>query len=188
MIALMTNQVEREATQTQARLLARIAEGREKMKRELAERLPRWLTTRDAEQLMAMEREEQQMCREEADMVVEAVLSSIVQDKQFQRQAARAVDGGEQPYLSCGRRAVKVTLLGGTTLRVQVPYMRPDIRSRPGRKRSHGRRGKGGVGLYPVLAALGIGFRGTAGTSDLYRGSMNVAAPAVQRKSWSPRG
>jgi hypothetical protein len=38
MIPLMTNQVEREATQTQARLLARITEGREKMERELAER------------------------------------------------------------------------------------------------------------------------------------------------------
>ena len=42
-----------------------------------------------------------------------------------------------------------------------VPYLKRDHRGRPGRKRRSGRRGKGGTGLYPTLAALGIWYRAT---------------------------
>ena len=158
MIGSMTSQVERQSTKMYALLLAKMAEDREEMERALAERLPQWLATRDAEQMMAMEREIHEKYRAGADAVVAEIMGSIVHDEDFQRQTAKALGEGEQRYKGGDKREVEVTLLGGTKIRVRVPYKRPDISKRPGRKRAVGRRGKGGAGLYPVLAALGIWF------------------------------
>ena len=50
-----------------------------------------------------------------------------------------------------------VTLLGGKKVRLEVEYLKPN-RRKSRKKRRNGNRGKGGTGLYPVLAALGIWF------------------------------
>jgi hypothetical protein len=86
-----------------------------------------------------MELEVHQASRALADNIVESIRSS---------------EG--QRYKDVGRRTTKVTLLGGKQTKVNVEYFCPDLHGRPGRKRGHGRRGKSGVGRYPVLAALGV--------------------------------
>ena len=65
-----------------------------------------------------------------------------------------------RPYLRLqdASETVGVTLLGGSTVRIQSPYYleRPPKR---GRRRGRGRRGRQGNGLYPGLAVLGIHYR-----------------------------
>jgi len=63
--------------------------------------------------------------------------------------------------LRCGdRRGRTIDLLSGGSVRLEeLEYLKPDRKGpRPGRKRKPGRRGRGGVGLFPVLAALGIWY------------------------------
>lgn len=58
---------------------------------------------------------------------------------------------------SHGDKAVAVRLAGGGTPRVRTPYMAPATpASKPGPRRKRGARGKGGGGIYPVLAVLGF--------------------------------
>ena len=53
-------------------------------------------------------------------------------------------------------KGVGVHVAGGSHARIQSPYMAPITPKKPGPKRGAGKRGKGGGGLYPVLAALGF--------------------------------
>jgi len=58
---------------------------------------------------------------------------------------------------SHGDTEVHVRLVGGAETRVLTPYMAPPTpQGKPGPRKKRGRRGKGGGGLYPVLAALGL--------------------------------
>ena len=115
----------------------------------------------------AMEVAVAQVARGFADKVVEAILQEMVADKAFQSEcSAAARAGAEFKMRDVGRRSVEVTLLGGRKTTVRVTYLRPDYRGRPGRRRGNGRRGKGGSGTYPALAALGIWFGVTPALAD----------------------
>lgn len=123
-------------------------------------RLEKWLDARSAVEFRAMELEVAALGREVADKVVEVVLRTIVSDREFQAQTAEAARAGAEGGLrDVDRRSVEVTLLGGSKVRVRVPYFRPKKnKKKTGRKRGTGRRGPGGAGLFPPLAALGICF------------------------------
>ncbi len=125
----------------------------------IQERLGEWEQIETPAEFSAFQLELQAMSRETDDLVAAAVLIGRLADPAFQTRAVAAAQmAGGRKLRSGGAREVSVTLLGGTTIRVTVPYLKPDRRKRPGRKRKSGRRGKGGVGLYPTLAALGIWF------------------------------
>lgn len=124
----------------------------------LTRREPSWLQAKSAESFAAMEYEVHEAFRKGADALCKAILSEIVEDGAFQRKTQKALKADGGWWRSGGRRTVKVRLLGGSICKVNVPYLRPDISGGPGRKRGQGRRGKGGAGLYPALAALGIWF------------------------------
>jgi hypothetical protein len=98
-----------------------------------------------------------------ADAIAGRVLAHIVGEAEFQAVTS-APARGDGAYRSGGRREVGVTLLGGSEVRVWVEYLKPDRRRQPGPKR--GKRGKGGVGLYPALAALGVWFGVTPAVAD----------------------
>jgi len=121
-------------------------------------KLAQWRAARTADGFVAVEREIHACFREAGDEVTKAILTSIVTDREFQLETNEAVRGRGKRYHNGGQRTVEVTLLGGSKVAVKVPYLRPDGRNRTGRKRGSGRRGKGGAGLYPSLAALGIWF------------------------------
>ena len=90
------------------------------------------------------------------DGIFGAIMHKILSDTGFRALTSIAAKNAGN-YRNGGRRNVPVTLLGGSTIRVEVDYLKPNRRGkRRGRKRQSGRRGKGGTGLYPGLAALGI--------------------------------
>lgn len=125
---------------------------------EVASRLEEWRMARSPAQFRAMELEVAAVARDFADEVVEHVLRSILEDPEFVVPARRAARSGLGKLRNGGGREVPVTLLGGRQVRVVADYLRPDLRGRPGPRRGSGRRGKGGAGVYPALAALGIHF------------------------------
>ena len=121
------------------------------------ERLPVWLNMASPEEFLAMELEAAAMGREIADALTRDVFERVVSDAGFQAvTTAAAMKGNEVAMRRAGVKETRVTLLGGTEIRVPALYVRPRPRRRPGPKRKRGQRGKSGVGLYPALAALGI--------------------------------
>lgn len=121
---------------------------------ELEQRLPCWLESRDAIAFRRAELEAAALGREVADEVMANVLRTIAADRELAREATRALRATGD-FHDGGRRDVTVTLVGGKKVRIdKTPYLRPTKR----RRRGHGKRGKTGVGVYPVLAALGIGL------------------------------
>lgn len=121
---------------------------------EVDRQLSTWIAIDDPERFLALEVDLAALVRGLADGIAAAVLRSIVSQPALQARAA--VAGRQEGALrSGGARSVKVTLHGGTTVRVRTEYLGPD-RRRQGRRRRTGRRGRGGAGLYPVLAVLGI--------------------------------
>ena len=135
-------------------------------------KLKQWLSIESAAGFREMEMEVAGLAREAADRIVAMVLRARVEDRDFEGRCSKAARRGrrESPgggsLRSGARRDVSVTLQGGSTVSVNVGYLRPDMSKRPGRRRGTGRRGAGGAGLYPVLAALGIWFGVTPGLAD----------------------
>ena len=125
--------------------------------------LPQWNEQRSPQGFCDTELAIAKQCRNLQDAITELLLRSIVSDPVFQvqcSQAARSGAGG----LRCGdRQGRNIELLGGSTIRLNdLEYLKPNRRGKkPGRKRGTGRRGKGGSGVIPVLAALGIWFGAT---------------------------
>lgn len=154
----MTSQVASKSILPQCQLRERILSSLGGLGETCVSNLSEWRTTRTADEFAAMERDIHALCRATADEVTNAILTDIVTDEEFQRRTNEAVRASGRRYRSGGRRRVTITLLGGSKVEVQVSYLRPDKSKRPGRKRGSGRRGKGGAGLYPALAALGIWF------------------------------
>ena len=125
-----------------------------------------WLSVGDAGAFRAMEIEVAALTRDTGDSLVELVLRARLASgfEGVCSKAARQGSGG--PMFSGGRRDVKVTLRGGRRVTVNVGYLKPDLSNKPGPRRGTGRRGVSGVGIYPVLAALGISFGVTPGLAD----------------------
>jgi len=96
-------------------------------------------------------------CRALSDELTSGVLLDIVLTPAFQANASLAArqDG---KLRTGGRRDVTVRMLGGHEVRLRnLEYLKPNHRrKRPGKRRT--KRGPGGVGMYPCLAALGICF------------------------------
>lgn len=132
---------------------ALIDEAVEQFRKDITEKLPEWLRVRDARAFRAIELEAHVLTRGLGDSVIAPVLRTIAQDPTFcveVMEAARA-DGTMR---SGGVRTAKVTLLGGTTVELPAEYVKPNRRT--DRRRRRKKRGKSGVGFYPVLAALGV--------------------------------
>ena len=119
--------------------------------------LPQWRNARTPVRFRGMELEVAKRCRELADEISESILRDIAADPLFEMEVSVAARQGGQ-LRQGGRRDVTVTLLGGSQVRIpNLEYLKRNTRRRkPGRPRT--KRGKGGTGLYPCLAALGICF------------------------------
>jgi hypothetical protein len=128
-------------------------------------KLPGWLDARTPAMFRAMELDVAETARDVADHIVEFVLREILADPVLQAETSAAA-GASAKLRDTGRRTVDVTLLGGRSVKVRVPYLKADRRGLPGRPRGTGRRGKGGSGVYPQLALLGIWFGVTPALGD----------------------
>jgi len=92
--------------------------------------------------------------------VLGAVLSALHEDEQFVLWSMRAARGRCEQLVGRGDRPVTVTVAGGGEVTLDTPYMEAVTpASKPGPRRAQGKRGKGGAGLYPVLAVLGFVLR-----------------------------
>lgn len=138
-------------------LNARTADAIERFKNAIANRQEDWKNARDPASFRQMEDEIASEARSVADEICEVVLQSIALDDEFRARTSEAARRSGR-YRGGDLRPVKVTLRGGRQVMVKVPYLKPDRRGSVGRPRGIGRRGSGGAGLYPVLAALGIWF------------------------------
>jgi hypothetical protein len=151
--------------------------------------LANWCGVRTPDAFRAAELEVASLTRQLADDLTAAVLGEILADLSYQAGACLAA--AKQPggkLRSGGAREVSVTLLGGGTTRVKVPYLKQDLRGRSGRKRGSGRRREGGSGMYPTLAALGIWFgvspalAGEVVRQDVDSDSVRTARQALARR------
>jgi len=136
-------------------LRVQIAETLQHFEDEVDRGLSDWQAARDPVAFRQMELSVAGLCRGLADALVEHVLRSTVSDPAFQVETSAAARA-EHRRRHGGRREVAVRLLGGTQVRVRTEYLKPDRRGLVGRPRR--KRGKGGAGVYPALAALGIAF------------------------------
>jgi hypothetical protein len=152
-------------------------------------KLATWSGVRTPDTFRTAELEVASLTRQLADDLTAAVLGEILADVAF--QAAACLAAAKQPGVklrSGGAREVPVTLLGGSTTRVKVPYLKQNLRGRAGRKRGSGRRREGGSGLYPTLAALGIWFgvspalAGEVVRQDVDSDSVRTAREALARR------
>jgi len=125
---------------------------------EVERRMNAWVGSRDPAAFRAMELAVAASARAVADEITSHVLGAIVRDPALQAEASNAARSARPGYYRHGgRRTSTVTLLGGKQVCLDVEYLKPNRRSSP-RKRRQGKRGKGGTGVYPILAALGIWF------------------------------
>ena len=131
------------------------------------EKLDAWRDAKTPGGFREAEQELHAMAREMCDEITASLLEDMLSDTRFQAEAAKAaLKAPGIKRRKAGTSSVEVTLLGGGKTRVRVPYLKQDLRGRPGRKRGSGRRGPGGTGLYPTLAALGIWWRVTPALAE----------------------
>lgn len=105
-------------------------------------------------------------------------------------QAIRlAKDQSDQLFRHVGTRVTPVHFIGGLCLELETPYLGPDYRERPGRRKGTGKRGPGGTGIYPVLAQLGI-FEGAtpAVQSEVTRQAARNTSFEVAQQALADRG
>lgn len=138
-------------------LRAQINKTIENLRAQVNDQLDRWEAAREPSAFRGVELEVAAAARSAADGITEAILRSAVQDEDFRNDATSAARKSGK-YRGGESRPVTITLLGGRRVTVSTPYLKPNRRGRRGRPRGVGRRGKGGSGLFPVLAALGIWF------------------------------
>ncbi len=128
-----------------------------------------------------------------ADLAVGAVLEHKASDPVFVEPAKQLMmeqaEAAGVKLKSHGRRFTRVRLLGGSVIRFRTLQLLPMAQKRPGRKRGVGRRGKGGSGVYPALATLGIEGQSTpALRAEVARELAEANSVAVARASLSERG
>lgn len=114
-----------------------------------------WLGARDPAGFRRVELQIAAIGRALSDALTALILKAIVGDPDLQAEASIAARS-TAAYRHGGTREVGVTLLGGSRIRVRAEYLKVNRRGQSGRRRGNGRRGRGGTGLYPVLAVLGI--------------------------------
>ncbi len=123
-----------------------------------------------------------------ADAIMGAVLQARVGDLDFEAEASLAARRA-LGLRNGGRASVKVSLLGGLEVRLETEYLKPNRRGGRAVRRGNGRRGKGGVGVYPVLAALGIWFNASpALASDVARQVADSDSVRAGRAALDQRG
>jgi len=152
-----------------------------------------WSAT-SAEELYDGERGVRAEFNRRADLAMGAVLEHKASDPAFVEPAkelamARAEAAGVK-LKSHGRRFTRVRLLGGSVIRFRTLQLLPVApEGRPGRKRGVGRRGKGGSGVYPALAQLGVVGRSTpALRAEVAREIAEANSVTVARASLAERG
>lgn len=147
-----------------------------------------WSSSRTPDEVMALEEDIAQHMRKAGDQVTGAVLQAIVGDKEWERTVVRNLKGSA--LRNVGRKKdAKVSLLGGGTVELDVPYLGKKKRKRRGPKRGRGRRGKGGSGLYPTLVALGVLAHCTpALASDVSREVVSSSSYDEARSALARRG
>lgn len=150
----------------------------------LVEGLSRWRQAQDPPAVRAMELEVAALQRETADQVMGRTLQELASDPVLQARAS-VVARRQLGLRSGGIRTVEVLLLGGSSIRLRAEYFKPDRRQAKTRRK---KRGKGGQGLYPVLAALGIHNGVTAAVAGEVcaqvadSDSLRAAQAALQRR------
>jgi hypothetical protein len=88
--------------------------------------------------------------------VLEEVINAAHRDGGFVLWCMAAA-ARRQDLSARGNKTVTVRFAAGGETEVETPYMvPPKPAGKPGPKRRQGCRGKGGAGMYPVLAALGV--------------------------------
>jgi len=123
-----------------------------------------------------------------AEVLRERVTSAALVDPAKAAVALQAEEAGVK-LKSHGLRKTKVRLLGGTVVQLESLAMLPVAPVRPGRKRGVGRRGEGGAGVYPALAALGITGQATpALRAQVAREIADADSVSVARASLVERG
>jgi hypothetical protein len=124
---------------------------------EVEAKLSDWSKARTPVLFRQMELEIARHCRGLADQIAASILRDTVSDPEFDVEVSVAArQGGLLRH--GGRREITVTLLGGRQVRLTgLEYLKRNTR-RKQRGRPRTKRGKGGTGLYPTLAALGICF------------------------------
>jgi hypothetical protein len=129
--------------------------------------LPDFILANDPQAILDVELQLHVLTRLLADHLFGSLLDHILTHPDFQAPVCAAAKA-HHPWLRAGGvRTHRIRLLGGTIVSFKVPYLKTDRRGpRPGRKRGIGRRGKGGTGLYPTLAALGIWSGATPALTD----------------------
>jgi len=131
---------------------------------------------------------------ERADEVVGALLkervksSSLAESTKSELMARAEAAGGK--LKSHGRRATPVRLLGGSVVSVSTLSLLPVAKPKPGSfKRTPGRRGKTGSGVFPALFALGITSQATpALRAQVAREVADADSVSVARASLAERG
>ena len=127
--------------------------------RQVQARLAGWLNARDPGGFRKAELEIAEEAQTFADQVTALLLDAATRDLAFRAGTAAAVRATGPKLRHGGSRDVEIQLLGGGSVRLtDLDYLRPDLSGRRGPKRGSGRRGPGGAGVYPVLAALGVAF------------------------------
>ena len=91
-----------------------------------------------------------------AEEIVSAHLDTQLLGDCCREVRERILAGGACKVEDGGWQAVRVTLPGGTILRLYTRYLWPSRKGKPGRPRGNGKRGPKGVGSYPVIERLGI--------------------------------
>jgi len=94
--------------------------------------------------------------REVVGPVLSVVLHAINENTEFARWSVRAAQARSRDLVSLGGKPVTIRVAGGTRVSLTTPALESRPRGKPGPKRANGRRGKGGGGLYAVLACLGF--------------------------------
>lgn len=122
--------------------------------RDVDRHVPEWGGARDPAGFRSVELAIAAACRGLADAVTAVILKAVLDEPEVQAEASIAARA-TGTYRHGGTRAVSVTLLGGSRIRVRAEYLKVNRRGQRGRRKT-GRRGRGGTGLYPALAALGI--------------------------------
>lgn len=118
-------------------------------------RLSAWSSVRTPVEVREMELEIAADASALADGVAEAILRQRIGDVKLQAEATMAAFS-DRKFRHGGTRPAAVTLLGGARVPLgNLVYAKQNRRGAPHRRRT-GRRGKGGQGFFPVLAALGI--------------------------------